>query len=93
MVNLTSCRSALNIYGINMLKVTIDLIPFGIGKPKTLKEFYIANDGTGTTTKGNYKVKMKDIWKEKAVLNYSRQSYPVSKLVYLALKDHYENGN
>lgn len=37
-----------------MLRITIEVIPHGIGKPKVIKQFFIANDGTGTGTSGNY---------------------------------------
>ena len=76
-----------------MIRVTVDLLPFGkeIGR-KNLAIFDIANDGTGTAERGNYKFRSspKREWKENAVLNYPRNSYSVMKLVYLVLKDHYE---
>lgn len=37
-----------------MIKVTVQLIPFGIGEPKLLGEAIIYNDGTGTHSVGNY---------------------------------------
>ena len=37
-----------------MIKVTVELIPFGLGKPKTLGVLEIANDCTGTPQLGNY---------------------------------------
>mgnify|MGYP001580238924 CR=1 FL=1 len=38
-----------------MLRVTIELVPFGIENQKrTLGTLIIANDGTGTPTRGNY---------------------------------------
>ena len=41
-----------------MIKVRIDLVPFGTGKPRHLGTMHIANDGTGSETEGNYNVKM-----------------------------------
>jgi len=39
-----------------MLKVTIELYPFGAEEAKrTLGEVFIWNDGTGTSKKGNYR--------------------------------------
>ena len=75
-----------------MLRITIDLLPFGSEKNrKTLTTFDIANDGTGTPSRGNYKMRMspKKPWIEGVVENYPRASYPVTKLLYLALKNKY----
>lgn len=42
-----------------MIRVTIELDSFGLGTNVTsLGEVIIANDGTGTRTRGNYKVKV-----------------------------------
>ena len=75
-----------------MIKVTIDLWPFGLEKnKKTLYTFDIANDGTGDSTRGNYKVRYPGKeWEEKVVTNWPRQSYPVLKLVYKVLKAKYD---
>lgn len=76
-----------------MIRVTIELLPFGdlLGR-KTLAVMDIANDGTGDHRRGSYKARRnpKLEWEEKVVENYPRQSYPVTKLVYLALKHFYE---
>ncbi len=76
-----------------MLKIRVELWPFGseVGK-REIASFDIANDGTGTVDRGNYKIRMdsKKPWIEKAVENYPRNSYHVTKLVYLALKKIYE---
>ena len=37
-----------------MLRVTIELVPFGTGTPSVLGQAIIANDGTGTHDVGNY---------------------------------------
>jgi len=40
-----------------MLRLTIEIIPFGIEENKrTLSTIHIINDGTGTTQFGNYKI-------------------------------------
>jgi hypothetical protein len=40
-----------------MLRITIEMFPFGNGEKKhTLSELTIINDGTGTPQKGNYLV-------------------------------------
>lgn len=76
-----------------MIRVSIDLLPYGSeeGK-KRLATMDIANDGTGTSERGNYKVRLhpNKEWDEKVVTNFPRKSYPVYKLLYLALKDYYE---
>lgn len=41
-----------------MIRVTVDLVPFGDETQKrTLTFFEIANDGTGTVAQGNYMVR------------------------------------
>jgi hypothetical protein len=75
-----------------MLKITVELWPFGSEvHKKTLAVMDIANDGTGTATRGNYKVRrfghLK--WDEKVVENYARDNHNVLKLVYLALHKYY----
>jgi len=75
-----------------MIKVTIELWPFGQEKfKKILSSFDIANDGTGNTKRGNYKARFnnKKEWIEKVVEDYPRQTYPVEKLVYKVLKAKY----
>lgn len=74
-----------------MIRVAIELIPFGTGTPKLLKEFFIANDGQGNELRGNYKVRWSKTkpWIERVVVNYPRTSYPVQKLVYLVLRSLY----
>jgi hypothetical protein len=44
-----------------MLEIKVDLVPFGIESGRrTLKKFIIANDGTGDSFIGNYKVLSED---------------------------------
>jgi hypothetical protein len=74
-----------------MIKVTIDLIPFGIGEPETLGTVEIANDATGTATRGNYNVKVKG--KDGRVLRTGRvEGFPRKRLLgadllYRALRE------
>ncbi len=37
-----------------MIRVTIEMIPLGIGKPRHLGTIEIANDASGTSNTGNY---------------------------------------
>lgn len=76
----------------SMIKITVELWPFGSEVNKrTLAVMDIANDGTGTATRGNYKVRRfgQLAWDEKVVENYPRKNHNVFKLVYLALKPYY----
>jgi hypothetical protein len=43
-----------------MIEIQINLIPFGIGEPKSLGKIIIGNDGTGTENIGNYNIKFFD---------------------------------
>ena len=43
-----------------MLRVTIELVPFGVGTPRVLGHAVIANDGTGTHDVGNYDAEFYD---------------------------------
>lgn len=77
-----------------MIRVTIELLPFGgeTGK-KTLGEVYIANDGSGTHTTGNYKAAMVSVSKSNVrktfrkgvVTNFKRKQYSVYELLRQAL--------
>lgn len=70
-----------------MIRVTIELLPYGRNEGREiLKVIDIANDGTGTVDRGNYKVRFgEQTWKDKVVTNWPRQSYPVDKLLYKVL--------
>lgn len=83
-----------------MLKITIELYPLGFEKNKsTLGEMYIYNDGTGTSTNGNYKYKIfkknsnKTIWKSGEIKNFNRKTSSAWDLLYLALDDVIANRN
>lgn len=72
-----------------MIRVTVELFPNGDEtRRRVLTEFDIANDGTGTEMRGNYKVRKtpKDKWLENAVQEYPRQAYNVRWLVFYALE-------
>lgn len=74
-----------------MIRVTIELIPYGVGKSKHLGTIDIANDGTGTKTKADYIVrgynKAGAKWKTGKVLDFPRKKLLVFDLLYRALKD------
>ena len=79
-----------------MIKITVELYPLGLDKgKKMLGEGYIANDLTGTFTKGNYRARLNDAggrkWKESQVKNFQRKKYLAWDLVYLALKEALED--
>ena len=77
-----------------MIRVTVELIPFGIGEPQQLGVMHIANDGTGTKERGNYKthVYRKNSWKiarAGVVKDYPRLSYNVWRLVMRCLRSSF----
>jgi len=74
-----------------MLRITIELIPQGdITKIKKLYTGYIVNDGTGTESKGNYKIILEDKreneWKEEKINNFPRKRKNAWYLLYEGLK-------
>ena len=73
-----------------MIKVTIELIPAFGGPIKHLGTGYIMNDGTGTKTKGNYKVRFLQRngsrWKEGKVKDFPRRKLLAWDLLYRSLK-------
>lgn len=79
-----------------MIRVTVELLPFGKeeGKKK-LSEIHIANDGSGTTERGNYmaRINPKQEYSHKVVTDYPRKSYHVNHLVYKTLKYFYGKPN
>lgn len=74
-----------------MLKVTVELVQWGIGPPQKIGTMIIANDGTGTRDKGNYQyridLKQKENWRSGRVEGYSRKRYNVWYLLKLILED------
>ena len=63
-----------------MIRVTIELVPFGIeSRKKVIKRMIIANDGTGTPRRGNYVYHYGR--KEGELKNFPRKSYNVWKLI------------
>lgn len=79
-----------------MIRVTVELIPGGIGAPVLLGEAIIANDCTGTLDTGNYDVRLMKspryakspgVWKRGHVEGFARRSKRVGPwdLLYRAL--------
>lgn len=67
-----------------MLKVTIELIPFGdLTKIETIKRMIIVNDGTGTPETGNY---VYEIDGKKSVLKGFKRAQGAWKLLFKFLK-------
>lgn len=78
-----------------MIKITIELYRFGNpSDKKTLATATIANDCTGTQSRGNYTYKLAKasgkLWKSGKIKGFSRKSRSVWRLLYLILKDVYE---
>jgi hypothetical protein len=75
-----------------MLRVTIDLLPYGDETTKrNLGVIEIANDGTGTKSRGNYMVRTairgqpKQTWRKGAVKDFPRLQLGVYDLLLRAL--------
>lgn len=62
-----------------MIRVTIELLPYGLeANKRNIGTLEIANDGTGTPQRGNYKVRLakaglpKSTWRTGAVVGFPR---------------------
>jgi len=83
-----------------MLKITVEIIPFGIkDMKKRLGEIYITNDGTGNEEIGNYNYTIKTERRQDEkigdelkgrVENFQRRKCNFWKLLYLILKGVYD---
>jgi len=73
-----------------MLKVTIELFPYGNEKnSREISTFFIANDGTGSADYGNYLFKRtKDAEWEPSLEKWPR-ALPVEQLVQAVIEKHY----
>lgn len=74
-----------------MIRVTVELIPGGLGAPRHLGTARIANDGTGTAAVGHYTVTLSQrgrpasVWKSGRVRHFPRRRLGAWDLLYLAL--------
>jgi hypothetical protein len=79
-----------------MLRIKIELVPFGILPVKNSWLAEIANDATGGHSIGNYNFKIfrknssKEIWKSGRVENFQRLRWSIWYLLYLCLKEIYD---
>jgi len=75
---------------LEVLHVTIELSPSSGSKRRILVEGTITNDGTGTLTSGNYRVRLcrRDglPWREGVVLGFPRKRRGPWRLLHLALE-------
>lgn len=73
-----------------MIRVPIELVPHGIGKPIKIGVLYITNDGTGTPERGNYYYaiygKRKRLMRRGIINSWPRRQRHVWRLVAQALK-------
>ena len=73
-----------------MVKVTVELISAITGETSTLGVAYIANDGRGSKTRGNYDavftLKSKAPWRMARVEDFPRQRLYAWDLLYRVLK-------
>ena len=78
-----------------MLKIKIELLPFGFSPAKTTWIAEISNDATGSRGLGNYHFKIFEknseskIWKGGSVKNFQRLRWSVWYLLYLCLDQIY----
>lgn len=74
-----------------MIRVTVELIPFGTGTPHRIGQMTLANDGTGTPHRGNYWARLwgkrRALGKPVRVENFPRQSKNVWHLVARVLSE------
>lgn len=76
-----------------MIRITVELIPFGFGKPQHLGTCKISNDGTGTPTVGHYRVRLSkrgrpaSTWRTGTVRDFPRRRLGVWDLMYRALRE------
>jgi hypothetical protein len=73
-----------------MLRVTLELVPFGIEENKeTVSVLEIANDGTGNGELANYKARWLDLnedWRDNVVCNFPRLDLDYWDLVLAVLR-------
>lgn len=79
-----------------MLVIKIELWPWGIeAKARTLATGYIINDASGTATRGNYTIILKDkagrTWKDGRVIGFARKRWLAWDLLYLGLRNLLES--
>lgn len=74
-----------------MLKIIVQLIPFGELPAKQIAEMSIINDGTGNEVIGNYEYKLvaDDIATKGKMTGFQRRKHNVWYLVYLILDKIY----
>lgn len=75
-----------------MIRVTIELVPHGIGNPKHVGTMKIWNDLTGDRSKGNYKFTLTKnnpniVWRGGEVKGFRRLSKSVGELMFLCLSE------
>ncbi len=75
-----------------MIRVTVELLPHGDeSRKRHLGTATIANDGTGTTTHGNYNIRLSrrgqpdSVWKTGRLTGFQRKRLLVWDLLLLAL--------
>jgi len=76
-----------------MLKITVELVPFGWKTPKTIATAKIWNDGSGDNVTGNYGYELigagNKLMKKGEIKSFKRKRKHVWELIYLMLKDKY----
>jgi len=76
-----------------MIRITVELVPFGVEEQaRTLCTAKIANDGTGSKTRGNYRYRFEQVgrnaaWRKGRVTGFRRKREHVWRLVLKCLID------
>lgn len=75
-----------------MVRITIEIVPLGFEPMKrTLGTLHIANDGSGSLTRGNYNTKFYSksgrVFKKGRVENFPRKGKSVWELIRRALEE------
>ena len=81
-----------------MIRITIELIPFGVGPPRHLGTMVIGNEGTSKTlSKGNYRYylynKAKRRWRGGRIEDFPRKKLLSWDLIYRILRKEFGERN
>jgi hypothetical protein len=78
-----------------MIRVTIELIPWGFGEPENIGTIEIANDGKGTADVGHYEARLlkspkyaarPGVWRKAAIRGFPRLRLGPYDLLYRVLR-------
>ena len=80
-----------------MIKITIELVPHGIGEPRHLGILVICNTGEGSKTRGDYNYRISNkagsSWRNGSIENFPRKRLLVWDLLYCILRKEFGERN